>query len=893
MRHLYKKFITLIFVFSAVPILPSFATPVAEGGLSDTGVRAFNDLTRCINTKKQLDVYYLIDESESLKKTDSRNARAEILASSLKALGNFKDEVHIDYAVGFFGAESNVWKPWTAVKKSNLNSEANELAQQIRLRNRSSGTDWRLGILDAQKQLQAQRSKHDSCQALIWLTDGGIWVGKASEKYTIDQAATNAARDELCSATFQSLRQANVSVFGVLLKNDEAVNQFREPDRSQTLAGMNYMRAMVEGRGSLTDDTNGALVCGTVPIPNNYSAGGLLIAQDPVSLAVKFIELNSIIEGGTPANLGPGNPATFKIEAGVRKFRLLTTSNKWRLTSPDGTQISDSNASNVLTQVAGINQITIEVKPNQLGDWKFEFDNGKFNRLLLFSGLGIKINAPQLLAGTKGQISGQIFAEDGSPVDLNVYSVKDLQMQEVLGTGAANRLAVDVLTPSGNFKLSEYTPSVTQSRIEVRATLNTATKSGIKLAPVSISTWLEVKLPSDYPTLGTVPIKLSTLKGNGSAEGKIEVIGPQNGSGSVCLDQSTNAGIQIVSDSVQRVSTYKWIVDKKLLDDSGCLKLDSLEKKEIPISVSNSKSADSEVQANIPLRFVSDSKAGQDLKLDEPIEFKTEFKRACTSCLKIALFAIGIALPLAFGYLLTFFTTKLIFGPRIQRAEFPISISSSRGILGADGSALSAPTAEEFKLIPSQADTRKYQDRIGLMRAKVSKLVFKDPTYHIEAIPGSRIFTFDKKNIVSNTNKNKLNNKVVSGLIAPIGNNVENFWAISIKESDLSQVRTGSNIPGTLVVYKRNKLDNPNQHIQRMTEVLSTAGIWQALSAASNSEVKAKNAEKRNRFKTRSQSLTPEVSDNSPLKESLAKNPSSSDILPPPPPPPPPPPGLV
>lgn len=95
-----------------VPVTPAAAAE--SNDLTSVGSRAFDDLTRCINSTKKLDIYYLIDESGSLKNTDPADTRAEILASSLRTLGAFKD-VSITYSYGFFGEKFDNSQAWTSV----------------------------------------------------------------------------------------------------------------------------------------------------------------------------------------------------------------------------------------------------------------------------------------------------------------------------------------------------------------------------------------------------------------------------------------------------------------------------------------------------------------------------------------------------------------------------------------------------------------------------------------------------------------------------------------------------------------------------------------------------------------------------------------------------------
>ena len=59
-----EKISARAFLLSLILLLLPMVSPAsADDSLTETGNRAFEDLTRCINTKKILDVYYLIDQS--------------------------------------------------------------------------------------------------------------------------------------------------------------------------------------------------------------------------------------------------------------------------------------------------------------------------------------------------------------------------------------------------------------------------------------------------------------------------------------------------------------------------------------------------------------------------------------------------------------------------------------------------------------------------------------------------------------------------------------------------------------------------------------------------------------------------------------------------------------
>jgi hypothetical protein len=61
--------------------------------------------------------------------------------------------------------------------------------------------------------------------------------------------------------------------------------------------------------------------------------------------------------------------------------------------------------------------------------------------------------------------------------------------------------------------------------------------------------------------------------------------------------------------------------------------------------------------------------------------------------------------------------------------------------------------------------------------------------------------------------------------------NIDTFWAVQVKDVDLLNTAYATAIPGTLLIFKRNKLSQPNQHVDVVMKAVQTPGIWGAISA--------------------------------------------------------------
>lgn len=839
-------------------LAPFTVCTIGTANSSNQSQRAFDDLARCLNSKDTLDVFYLIDESGSLQQTDRDDKRAPILAASLKELTKLKENLKVNYAVGFFADRYATWSNWEKLDLSNVDERSKKLEQEVAQRDRGQATDWLLAVESAALELKKQRSKSNSCQVLIWLTDGAIDTSKA--KYSEESAL-----QELCDVTFNGLRQAKVTVLGVLLKSEEDLERLAretgEETRQSVLAKMSFMGPLVEGSGKIGVQPNTEnLTCGDNPIPANFSAGALLIAENPISLAYQFLRLSSLLSGGTQAGFTGTNPGQFIIEEGVARFRIITTSPSWSLTNPSGKVVSDGPGVEVSTS-SGATQITVPVTKEMYGTWKFGYKTDSNNELILFSGLQLKLDAGELIAGRTGTLSGAVLPEFGNQlVDLSIFGSSKITAQEVLGDGSISPPRSARISEKNKFVLENYTPSPDQGQVEIRVVLEVSTKSGLALAPVSASRTLAVRLPDNYPSVANSPISFSTLKGvRGKAEGEAVFKGPSVGSGKVCLGNP-----QVVNDSVDRKSTYEWNFISSDLKNN-CITLAQKEEKRIGIEVSNKVPANSEMVAELPATYYSDSE-GREFTLNVPMMVTTE-TNALGIPVAIFLTILGFLLPMLAIYLMMLLSTKIALGNSMQRGQWNVRVDSLKGITGPNGESIQ-PIAEDFKFISDTHDSRKFSDSLGDVYAKVSKLVFPSPWFELHASPGTRVVTMIAGPV-------RAIKRFDSGAISPVRGNIHDIWALSFKDEDLRSLGAKTSIPAQLVIFKRNNLANKNQFMEKFLQVTTTAGIWGRVVSLSEKVLLENVSEKKHLRKNKNEDISTSSKSTSNME---------TTALPPPPP---------
>ena len=870
-----KKAKKLLIVLISTLFVFNFAQPIAVASfkfsvndLSTDGKRAFDDLARCLNSNDKLDVFYLIDESASLKDTDRSNKRAEILKSSLLQLSTLRSDLEVNYAVGFFSDGYKTWKPWSPINAKSAESAAEDLEQKVRTSNAGLSTDWKKGIENAARELSSQRQKTNACQTLIWLTDGGLDLStKVAGSDPVQKNPKNLeAFNYLCDESANSLRQSRVTVLGVLLKSEQDLRSKSAEARKNLEQGMALLLPIIEGSGPINLGNSEQKQCGKYPIPANFSAGALLIAEDPVALAFQFLKVGAYAAGGTHGDLTAGNPGTFLIEEGIARFKIITTSPNWKLTDPKGQDVK-SGTGVTIVKSAGATQVSVNVDASKYGKWFFSFTDGSSNELVLFSGLDLKLDDGELIAGTPGRISGKVVSEfSGQPVDLEIYSLAKLSVQEILNSGQSNPAQQAQITTGNLFKIENFTASDDQGQVELRVTLRVKTKSGINLAPVSVSKILDVRLPSNYPSLEKTPITLSTLAGRkGKATGSFTFRGPKQGSGKICIVDKP----KIVNDSIERADTFIWTTPSGL-DSKGCLSLLNNQEKEIGIQVTNEISADAQIRGELPVVYYSEQEPNRQFTLRSPIEFQSTKPGVGGWAIELFLILLGIALPLLLIYMLTLLTTKIALGQSVQRASWPVMIDSLKGIQSNDGTVLT-PKPEDYKYLPDRPDARSISEPFGELRAKVSKLVFPAPWFEIQAKTGSRLITMVAP-------PPQLHKRFASGAIAAIKGNIDSVWGLEIKDQDLVKLGAATSVPAILHIYKRNNLANKNQFMERFMKVTTTPGIWNqvvSIIPAVNQELNS------NQAKTKDKKFSPKSKKK---KEVSAPPPGSGGAFPPPPP---------
>ena len=803
-----KRFASLVLAFIvSVGVMGVIPATMTRANAVSSIDGAFEDLSRCLQSQgkaKVLDVFYLIDESGSLQDTDPKNARADILSSSLQQLASFRNDVTVNYSVGFFAHEYGVWQSWRTVNKGGIVPEAARLNAEVRERNEGNYTDWLQGINGAIDELNAQHSRTNGCSTLIWLTDGGIQLS------TVEK--TSDAITQLCSNKFDVLRKNGVTVLGILLKNEAALAMLSEDEQEAQAYFMSLMEPLVTGKGVLADGTE--VECGIFPIPKNYRQGALFVASDPKDLAYEFLKLPPRIEGC--AAVAKFDKNKFEIEPGISEFQIVTTAANWSLLDPNGKTLTSTSREIRVFETAGAAQIKVGTNNSGRGDWKFSGNGGESN-LFLCSGLDIRIDpGTEFISGKSGILSGKVVSQStGLPADLTKYDPDHPITVELITGGKSGAKKEAEQSDPASFLLQKFTPGTDSAEAEVRITLYLKTKRGTPLAPVSISQKIDVRLLSNYPTLKSEPIKLSDLESElVPATGSVDFKGPELADGKVCID--TSAKPIVIKDGKSRADSYK--ISTAGVDAEGCLPIRQGEVSTLKLTVSNPVTASTDVILGVPISYYSDAEPGKSFTLNAQVNFGSD-PAGDPFWWILFLTILGIGLPLGLIYLLLWWATRIAYGRQLQRAEYPVAITTAGRITNRDGGAI-VTHGDNYQGRPQQDDVRVLQDGGATLSAKLPKTVLAEPWYEIKAPEGSRVISVG--NIAPRVKNKK---RFASGKLAPIVGDLGKIWYLLITDEALKKAEKGSLIDAKLVIFNRRDLTNLNQHRDSLSKVSSKPGL--------------------------------------------------------------------
>jgi hypothetical protein len=855
--------ISLAFIgLSASPVSAVDASGVQ---ISEVGQRAFKDLSTCLASGKSqaLDVFYLVDSSGSLDYTDKNEVRKTVLENSVSQLKNFADQgVKVSFAAALFSDSVRSIQSWSKLSSPASFDKAVDVVSRNVDNDKLNGyTDWEEGLRFASDSL-SERPKNN-CKMLVWLTDGGI-------NPTGDLNDTLSSIKRLChpgisssslknkSSTygiFNTIRQQQISIFGVLYQNDKSTLEKYErdyadgerqitPEERLELEHylMSYMVPLVEGSGRIETSAiatemaglppGGKLACAPVDeagfAPAGQPNGAFLRAEDPVGLAFQFLKMQAVLAGGSANQIVDGK---FDVPNGTASFRVLTTSSKWRLTGPDGSEVDlkagkkSSDPNLTVTQTAGVNQIVYKVGGDStlLGQWKLEDPKG-VSSAYLYAGLTMVLDrdrTSQVVSERENTLTGQVVRTEefkDLPVDLDVFEAQDLTLSTSNSIGELKKiegLKID-LRPDGSFKVEGYVPAKSGGREPLWLTL----ELGGKFDPVSSKFDVDVVAKNDIATVQNSVIKLSKLEGpDGKAIGKIQVAGPTTvDSSEYCIDEKAlrTTDAQTSAQKHPRDEKFEWKFTSTVPSEGLCFSIPQNQTVDIDVQATNPIQADSSV---VSVRGSKSTSGAAELQENLQFEFDSGAKSdpLVEWAVIIGLLIAALLIPLGLLYLLNMLTTKFLPISQMVRAEYPVKVQTGpvTKILDQKGNPIMVD-ANDFKFLADQPASSSLD--LGQKGKSVSRLPLfplAATWFEHQAPQGSRVIS-----VYNGGSKNP--NHFVDGKATEISPNHADNWQLVIPDTEFAKAE-GEQLNAMLVVGAR--MANLPQYQSRVNEIASKPGL--------------------------------------------------------------------
>ncbi len=845
--------------------------------LSDVAQAAFEDLNTCLTSgrEKTIDVFYLIDESDSMLYTDPDIVREEILSNSVIQLANFANQgISVNVAAALFSSGVNPLFSWQSIgSEEDATGVARQLSQGIInsavRQNFVKWTDYEAGLVHASGKFAENNPDGTHCQTLIWLTDGGIRPG-ADRSLTIPSLArlchsditeTNLTRrpdSEL--GLMNDLRLRNVSIFAVFYNNERGTREEWQSQGNSPQAieeriedgryTASFLRPLVEGSGTVYPATpvdgfppGGYLECADLGPDGKALAGqpngAFLDAEDPITLAYQFLQLQAQIDGGTNQEIGDGG--AFDIEPGTAAFRILTTATSWTLDDPENvTRATPTTPAPVVvtSERTGVTTILMRVEPEtDLGQWQFTVnDEAAISSLFVYAGLTVSLDRDRetpIVAGRDNSLGGVVVRQAqyaDMPFDLSVYQQNTLSLEVIRDGELIPVTDVTIESPdttSGSFRIDGFRPDVgAGNTVDVQLTLTL----GGAFQPIKSRFSLVVVSSGAFPVLEDAVVVLTPLDGpEGAAEGTLTVTPPvEVESGEFCVAREakrvSDPQTEAVSQ-VDRLADWNWVFSANgQVRDSGPLACFEVARSDQPFIIDvvaqNPLQADSTVES---VHEASSGNVGQAATFAEDIVFEfdstTQQSTPVFFSVFIALLVLGLLIPLLLLYIFNRITSHFIWPNGLVRAEFPVRVN-----LGITASFVDPTTGgpltvgpQDFRFVADRNNPRTVDDEPhGMPLARVPLFPLSATWTEWIANMGHRVINVYPDGV-------KSVDRFADGKVAEIGPNMAQNWMLVAREPDLVDSMGQPSIPATLVVYA--EMGDLGRYQARLSEIQAMAGL--------------------------------------------------------------------
>ncbi len=678
----------------------AFAEQGARGATGLTGNSGFSD---CLAENPRLLVQYLVDESQSLQRTDPDNQRVKAVETTLALLANLPEatgtELDMQVSIATFGEDYTTVADWQELTPSSLGG-LQDAAASLADRNNGLDTDYVLALDGANQSIAqaaaaaTQGGETPPCKLVFWFTDGEYDIeerGTITKPYGTGTAAELEAqgRDLLCrpGGIADDLRRSQIYLDAVALTSN-----LNSEDQSFL--------------GSIALGSAGGQSCGTVPVPATWTTGSYVPVEAADDLVLDIIQQVICSLGNCtpveqpqdvaicPGEACPQGTYSFPVDPGIVAFDVLVVGGQSNfgmsvrspgesgaLAIPDGEGVAKAygGADVTATWLSDTSALIHgEVVGSEAeGDWQVSLVAGGESgargtiQVFVFGGLTPRVvGEPTLRAGETTEVSAEVVGPDGEAADLSVYS-ETRMTGSLVDPVSGERFAVEFRPGEGGVFVAAVTvpPTVESSTSRLVVTVTAVTASGLTLEPVSRTVSVPVLPPLVYPQVEPTSLQMSSVEGTDSSTGTLTLTAGEASGGCVWV---SDAAFPQAPDSAGTVDV---VLSPAPTSPQDCLRVESGESVTLDVTATPEAEANGSVQGAVTLELASDAEpARQTLVVPAAFEMAKPLDVAKAGVVGALLAILAVLAPLLLMWLLKWWNSGFTQTNHLQYAAIEVAI---------------------------------------------------------------------------------------------------------------------------------------------------------------------------------------------------------------------------
>jgi hypothetical protein len=680
-------------------VLTTFS-PAGSVSAQSGPATAYSEVASCFTARGKLAVLAMVDESKSLKSTDSDANRVDALVSMLRTLARYGSagegttKKSIEVQLAGFGT-SFAAGPWRELNPSTIGDLEGQ-AKGFAERNTANDTDFATALLGAQNEFvhkDAASGTQPPCRLLLLFTDGmyELTTKNLDRPYSGHVSRTDLdaivarGKEFLCGPgqLTDQLRAAGTAIVALGLAT-------REQGFLQSVAER-------DAPGNRCGDSNSP--------PGEYVAvGGLEELRSAFDSAIAQALGGTPVPPPQPVTVcAPASPADercaqrFTLDQSLREFHLLLKlggpgiavdvtppkGSTVRLTADQRSPLTVGGAELTVSALTAADLVVDgrlpAATPEWAGTWTVRFvDTSGTNpaaiaqsQLTVFGGLVpvIEPAVPEFQAGKRTDFRVRVTDTAGSPRTPADF-VRSAKVSATV-TDPQGKSADIPVSPAteGSYTAGFAMPDTTVSSVAtLKVTLDVVTASGLRLQPRVVTRQVTVKPPSAYPTV-TGALDLPPILDSGTTTGSLTVTGGRGGNGCVWFTPQftrtpPNTGAM----------TTRFTPDAT--DPQRCVRVGPGQSTQIAVEVSPENVRSGVAQGEFTATLTADGESPRELNV--PVRFQMD--RPPDAVTQWALFVLivagGVLLPFVLLWLLNRWSARFLDPGQLRHAEREVEVTS-------------------------------------------------------------------------------------------------------------------------------------------------------------------------------------------------------------------------